>query len=210
MENPDILDAVASSLMDLHNFGFPQEADALFGTPSQESPHQMQVENTETPQEHMDETDTEVSSHVESLDTVFTSSHDYSHLRLAVDSRPESVSEDDTVSSIQPHEESEEEDSREPLSYELSQGFRILREVMADSNKSVNWPFLNEVDPNKDGVPDYLRGWTNQCGSRKVSICLSVLLISYIDCHCCVWGNTFLSLTNDSTLQRESPIIGDS
>lgn len=38
------------------------------------------------------------------------------------------------------------------LSYELQQGYRILRELTSDSNKSFVGPFLNPIDPSS---PDY-------------------------------------------------------
>ncbi|KAK3104223.1 hypothetical protein FSP39_025438 [Pinctada imbricata] len=43
------------------------------------------------------------------------------------------------------------ENSEENLTEELQQGLRILRELMSDSNKSVNWHFLWPVD---DSMPD--------------------------------------------------------
>ena len=42
-----------------------------------------------------------------------------------------------------------------PLSYELQQGLRILRELMSDSNKSVNWHFLHPVDDSHPETADY-------------------------------------------------------
>ncbi|XP_067654927.1 uncharacterized bromodomain-containing protein 10-like [Haliotis asinina] len=52
-------------------------------------------------------------------------------------------------------EEEEEEEDMEPLSFELQQGFRILRELMADANKSVNWHFLDSVDDSFPETHDY-------------------------------------------------------
>ena len=52
-------------------------------------------------------------------------------------------------------EASESDDSRPPLSVDLQQGFRILREIMCDANKSFNWPFLNAVDSSIVGCEDY-------------------------------------------------------
>lgn len=46
-------------------------------------------------------------------------------------------------------------DTREPLSPELRQGYRILKELMADGNKSVNWHFLEAVDSNHPETADY-------------------------------------------------------
>ena len=42
-----------------------------------------------------------------------------------------------------------------PLSYELQQGLRILKELMSDSNKSVNWHFLDPVDDSHPETADY-------------------------------------------------------
>ncbi|CAH1785567.1 unnamed protein product, partial [Owenia fusiformis] len=39
--------------------------------------------------------------------------------------------------------------------YELEQAYRILREIMHENNKSVNWPFMDEVDVQKYGLWDY-------------------------------------------------------
>lgn len=42
-----------------------------------------------------------------------------------------------------------------PLSYELQQGLRILKELMSDSNKSVNLHFLGPVDDSHPETADY-------------------------------------------------------
>ncbi|XP_060068222.1 mucin-2-like [Ylistrum balloti] len=49
----------------------------------------------------------------------------------------------------------EEVDTRTALSPELQQGYRILKELMADSNKSVNWHFLEAVDDSHPETADY-------------------------------------------------------
>jgi len=41
------------------------------------------------------------------------------------------------------------------LSYELQQGYRILRELTCDSNKSFVGPFLNPVDSSSPDYVDY-------------------------------------------------------
>ncbi|XP_064634426.1 uncharacterized protein LOC135492146 isoform X2 [Lineus longissimus] len=41
------------------------------------------------------------------------------------------------------------------MSYELQQGYRILRELLSDANKSLNFPFIEEVDVEKLGLWDY-------------------------------------------------------
>ena len=48
-----------------------------------------------------------------------------------------------------------DDDDKEPLSYELKIGARILGEFMVEANRSLTWPFMNKVDPERDGVPDY-------------------------------------------------------
>ena len=48
-----------------------------------------------------------------------------------------------------------QQDNREPLSPELLHGQRILKEIMSDSNKSVNWPFVYAVDDTEEGLEDY-------------------------------------------------------
>ena len=45
--------------------------------------------------------------------------------------------------------------NKEPLSLELQQADRILREIMSDSNKSLIWPFVGAVDATEDGLEDY-------------------------------------------------------
>lgn len=40
-------------------------------------------------------------------------------------------------------------------SQELQQGFRILNEILSDSNKHLNWPFIEPVDSTQDGCQDY-------------------------------------------------------
>lgn len=48
------------------------------------------------------------------------------------------------------------DDSDSPsLNYELQQGYRILKELMAESNKSVNWPFIYKVDDSYPETSDY-------------------------------------------------------
>ncbi|XP_050409997.1 uncharacterized protein KIAA2026 [Patella vulgata] len=47
------------------------------------------------------------------------------------------------------------EDGQPPLSDELKNGYRILRELMSDSNKAVNWPFMEAVDDSHPDTADY-------------------------------------------------------
>lgn len=46
-------------------------------------------------------------------------------------------------------------EDRECSSYEQEQAFRILGEIMSESSKNINWPFLNAVDANMEGCQDY-------------------------------------------------------
>jgi hypothetical protein len=47
----------------------------------------------------------------------------------------------------------DDDEDKEPLNSELRNGLRILKEIMSDINKSVNWPFMEPVDA-KD-APEY-------------------------------------------------------
>lgn len=60
---------------------------------------------------------------------------------------------------------SSDEDDDQSLSVELQHGKRILNELMSDSNKSANWPFMNAVDEND--VPDYYERISNPMWLRK-------------------------------------------
>lgn len=50
-----------------------------------------------------------------------------------------------------------EDENEEPLSYELQQGYKILREIMGNNNRSFTWPFVNPVDAAAEGCADYYR-----------------------------------------------------
>ena len=51
--------------------------------------------------------------------------------------------------------EMEKEDQKQS-SVELQTGFRILKDLMADSHKNVNWPFMEPIDVSApDLVADY-------------------------------------------------------
>ncbi|KAJ8298929.1 hypothetical protein KUTeg_022989 [Tegillarca granosa] len=53
-------------------------------------------------------------------------------------------------------DDNDTDDSDSPsLNYELQQGYRILKELMAESNKSVNWPFIYKVDDSYPETSDY-------------------------------------------------------
>ena len=71
-------------------------------------------------------------------------------------------------------EECEDEDDKEPLNYELQQGYRILKEVMSDQNKSLNWPFMNPIDVDQLGLWDYYERVKNPMWLKKsmYSYCL--------------------------------------
>ena len=46
-------------------------------------------------------------------------------------------------------------EDKEFISYELEQAHRVLRELMSDSYKNINWPFMQAVDANMEGCYDY-------------------------------------------------------
>ena len=69
----------------------------------------------------------------------------------------------------------DEENENESLSYELKIGLRILKEFLVEANKSLTWPFLNAVDPERDGVEDYYEKvpspmWFNKSKSAEFTI----------------------------------------
>ena len=49
----------------------------------------------------------------------------------------------------------DDDDEKPPLSSELEQGYKILRGIMSDTNKSINWPFKDPVDTEGLGLYDY-------------------------------------------------------
>ena len=52
--------------------------------------------------------------------------------------------------------EREEKEDHGQRSVELQTGFRILKDLMADSNKNVNWPFMDPIEVSApDLVDDY-------------------------------------------------------
>ncbi|XP_036365905.1 uncharacterized protein KIAA2026-like isoform X3 [Octopus sinensis] len=55
-----------------------------------------------------------------------------------------------------------------PLNTELEHGYRILCELMADSNKAVNWPFLKAVDDSLPELEDYYERITNPMWMNKM------------------------------------------
>lgn len=56
-----------------------------------------------------------------------------------------------------------------PLSDELQHGYRILCELMSDSHKAVNWPFLNAVDDSIPELEDYYEQITRPMWMKKRS-----------------------------------------
>lgn len=48
-------------------------------------------------------------------------------------------------------------ENEEPMSYELQQGYKILREIMGNNNRSFTWPFVNPVDAAAEGCSDYYK-----------------------------------------------------
>jgi len=60
---------------------------------------------------------------------------------------------------VQPHQPREPAESHPGVkfNYELQQGYRILRELTSDSNKSFVAPFLNPLDPSSPDYSEYHR-----------------------------------------------------
>lgn len=61
----------------------------------------------------------------------------------------------------------EEDEIPHFLSVELKQGYRILRDLMSDKIKSLNWPFLDAVNSNWPEVADYKDVVRNPMWLRK-------------------------------------------
>jgi len=80
----------------------------------------------------------------------------------------EVIDPDSERSSVVIEEEfNDDEDNNTPISHDLQQGLRILKELMADSNKSVNWPFMDPVDCNHTETLDYYDKIKNPVWFRK-------------------------------------------
>ena len=65
------------------------------------------------------------------------------------------ISKADTVELKNGDNGKDVDSEKRPLSYELEQGNRILKEIMSEANKSVNWAFTEAVDAEKMGLYDY-------------------------------------------------------
>jgi len=68
------------------------------------------------------------------------------------------------------------------LSYELQQGYRILRELTTDSNKSFVSPFVNPLDPSSPDYAEYHRRvrhpvWLSQSKQQKQKMLLTAVHI---------------------------------
>ena len=74
-----------------------------------------------------------------------------------------------------------QQDNREPLSPELLHGQRILKEIMSDSNKSVNWPFVYAVDDTEEGLEDYYERVKQPMWLQKSTY--SQLAFGYANCN---------------------------
>lgn len=77
-----------------------------------------------------------------------------------------------------------------PATSELQHGYRILRELMADGNKSVNWAFMDAVDSDAYGLHDYYERvkqpmWL--CRSKYFIVSLDIILRSICD----IWYREF-------------------
>lgn len=64
------------------------------------------------------------------------------------------------------------DEDMDPVTYELKIGHRILKEFLVEANKSLTWPFLNAVDPIRDGVEDYYERVTKPMWLNKSKILL--------------------------------------
>ncbi|XP_041367368.1 uncharacterized protein KIAA2026-like [Gigantopelta aegis] len=62
----------------------------------------------------------------------------------------------------------EVKEERTPMSYELQQGERILRELMSDTNKHFNWPFIDAVDASIPELSDYYERVKSPMWLRKM------------------------------------------
>ncbi|XP_069132417.1 uncharacterized bromodomain-containing protein 10-like [Argopecten irradians] len=99
---------------------------------------------------NLGQTTTDDRNMTEKVDGEFTSSAD-----LGLPS-PVPVAEDKNDAALDEADDNKEDiDTRDPLSPELQQGYRILKELMADGNKSVNWHFLEAVDSSHPETADY-------------------------------------------------------
>jgi len=79
-----------------------------------------------------------------------------------------------TTSQTQLQREQLENHPEPTLSYELQQGYRILRELTSDSNKSFVRPFVNPIDPSSPDYAEYHRRvkrpiWLKQSKLMKCS-----------------------------------------
>ncbi|XP_033751211.1 uncharacterized protein LOC117335368 [Pecten maximus] len=97
-----------------------------------------------------DGTSTDDRNMTEKVDGEITSSAD-----LGLPSPVPVTEESMSIASDEVDDKEEETDTRNPLSPELQQGYRILKELMADGNKSVNWHFLEAVDSSHPETADY-------------------------------------------------------
>lgn len=66
--------------------------------------------------------------------------------------------------------EKESDTEKTPLINELQHGYRILCELMSDSNKAVNWPFLNAVDDSLPELEDYYERIPRPMWMKKMRI----------------------------------------
>lgn len=102
---------------------------------------------------------------------------------LPVVSLPETYSDrtDSPQTSTNPSPQNQEPiEELPPLSYELQQGRRILKEIMSESQKSVNWPFMDPVDVEKDGLWDYNERIQHPMWLKKSEFqCIHCILCSF-------------------------------
>jgi hypothetical protein len=82
--------------------------------------------------------------------------------------------------SVYANSEPDPDDSKEPLNYELQQAFRILREIMTESNKSINWPFMNVIDASQEGCEHYYQFVKQPMWLKKSELVYSFII--YVLC----------------------------
>ena len=76
--------------------------------------------------------------------------------------------------------EMDSEHEKAPLSYELEQGNRILREIMSEANKSVNWAFMEAVDADKMGLYDYYERIKKPMWLKKSKLPIMSILFCFL------------------------------
>ena len=120
------------------------------------------MEDSNCSNENKDETMSDLACHVADTKIDAEESNDISTADEGVEKDPpteplaqcdDGPHRDVDTKSVSSHAGSE--NSEDATSEELQQGFRILKELMSDSKKSVNWPFMWPVDSSLPDTADY-------------------------------------------------------